>query len=368
MSESSWYGLKDPSAIPTPALLVYEERLNRNLRTMIDVARSPAKLRPHVKTHKMAAVMARQLALGITRFKCATIAEVEMAAAAGAPDVLLAYQPVGPNIGRLASLRNTFPGTKLSVIVDDADAVRALNAAWSRGRLELLVDIDVGQHRTGVRSVADAIALYQVIGESAHLAAGGLHVYDGHITQSDVDERRAASDAAFEIVQTVRAKLSALSLDVPKIVAGGTPTFPFHAARQDVECSPGTTVFWDASYAEKVPDLPFIPAALVLSRVISKPSTGLLCLDLGHKAIASEMPHPRVEFLNVAATKCITHSEEHMVIEAPDADRFAVGDCVYGIPWHICPTVALHSEALVIDHGEVTARWTVTARNRRITI
>jgi D-serine deaminase-like pyridoxal phosphate-dependent protein len=316
----------------------------------------------------MAAVMARQLALGITRFKCATIAEVEMAAAAGAPDVLLAYPPVGPNIARLATLRNTFPGTKLSVIADDAEAVRALDAAWSRGRLEVLVDIDVGQHRTGVRSDTEAVALYQTVHNSAHLAVGGLHVYDGHITQSDVEERRAASNAAFAIVEKVRAELAARDLPVPKIVAGGTPTFPIHAARENVECSPGTCVFWDAGYAKKAADLPFVPAALVLARVVSKPSTGLLCVDLGHKAVASEMPHPRVEFLNVTATQCVTHSEEHMVIATEEAARFSVGDCVYGIPWHICPTVALHAEALVIDHGEVTARWPVTARNRRITI
>jgi D-serine deaminase-like pyridoxal phosphate-dependent protein len=368
VTDSRWYALTDPAPIPTPALLVYEERLNRNLRTMINVARSPARLRPHIKTHKMAAVMARQLALGISRFKCATIAEAEMAAAAGAADLLLAYQPVGPNIARLAALRNMFPGTKFSAIVDDPEAVRALDTAWSRGRLELLVDIDVGQHRTGVRTAEEAIALYQLIHDSRHLAVGGLHVYDGHITQSNLEERRAANSAAFALAEKVRAQLSARNLPVPKIVAGGTPTFPFYAARDDVECSPGTSVFWDAGYEKKIPDLPFVPAALVLARVVSKPSTGLLCVDLGHKALASEMPHPRVKFLNVDVKEFVTHSEEHMVIATEDASRFVVGDCVYGLPWHICPTVALYAEALVVDHGQITARWPVTARNRRITI
>src|SRR5207302_169959 len=81
--------------------------------------------------------------------------------------------------------------------------------------------------------------------------------------------------------------------------AGGTPTFPIHARRADLECSPGTCVFWDASSASKLPDLSFLPAALVLTRVISKPAPDRLCLDLGHKALASEMPHPRVQFLNL---------------------------------------------------------------------
>ena len=368
MTETSWFALLDPDAIATPALLIYEDRLNANLRAMLDVARSPNRLRPHIKTHKMAALMARQLALGITRFKCATIAEAEMAATAGAPDVLIAYQPVGPNIARLAALRNKFPATKFSAIADDLEAIRALDAAWSRGRLELLLDLDVGQHRTGIRPGPDAIAAYQCIHDSRHLTAGGLHIYDGHITHSVVEKRRAACDAAFALARNLEEQLIAHGMPVPKIVAGGSPTFPFHAARKDVECSPGTTVFWDASYGRKMPDLPFVPAALLLTRIISKPGTRSLCLDLGHKAVASEMPHPRVEFLNVTGAECIMHSEEHMVIETDDASQFAVGDCLYGVPWHICPTVALHAEAHVITKGAVTARWAVTARNRRITI
>ena len=84
-------------------------------------------------------------------------------------------------------------------------------------------------------------------------------------------------------------------LRVPAVVVGGTPTFPLHAKRADVECSPGTAVFWDWGYTTRLPDMDFLPAALVLTRVISKPATNLLCLDLGHKAIASENPHPRVQ-------------------------------------------------------------------------
>jgi D-serine deaminase-like pyridoxal phosphate-dependent protein len=95
--------------------------------------------------------------------------------------------------------------------------------------------------------------------------------------------------------------------------------------------------FGTPGYEKKIPDLPFVPAALVLARVVSKPSTGLLCVDLGHKALASEMPHPRVKFLNVDVKEFVTHSEEHMVIATEDASRFVVGDCVYGLPWHILP-------------------------------
>jgi D-serine deaminase-like pyridoxal phosphate-dependent protein len=114
--------------------------------------------------------------------------------------------------------------------------------------------------------------------------------------------------------------------------------------------------------------LEFLPAAAVLTRVVSKPGPNRLCLDLGHKSIASEMPHPRVQFLNLPDAKAIAHSEEHLVVETAHANEFAVGDCLYGVPWHICPTVALHCEAIVVENGKATGRWKVVGRERRLTI
>jgi D-serine deaminase-like pyridoxal phosphate-dependent protein len=112
----------------------------------------------------------------------------------------------------------------------------------------------------------------------------------------------------------------------------------------------------------------FLIAALVLTRVVSKPGANRLCLDLGHKAIASENPPPRVKFLDLPDTTAISHSEEHLVIETARADGFAIGDCLYGVPRHVCPTVALYSEAMVIRDGRFSERWRITARERRITI
>jgi len=112
--------------------------------------------------------------------------------------------------------------------------------------------------------------------------------------------------------------------------------------------------------------MPFVAAALVLTRVVSKPGPNLLCLDLGHKAIASEMPQPRVEFLNLKDATAVTHSEEHLVVETAQAADFELGDCLYGVPRHICPTVALHAEAVVIEDGKRTGCWRVVARDRRV--
>jgi D-serine deaminase-like pyridoxal phosphate-dependent protein len=132
-----------------------------------------------------------------------------------------------------------------------------------------------------------------------------------------------------------------------------------------VECSPGTCVFWDAGYASKLPDLGFEPAALVLTRLISKPGVNRVCLDLGHKAIAAEMPPPRAQFLNLEDAKAVMHSEEHLVVETARTG-LKLGDCLYGIPWHICPTVALYSEAVVIEKGRIAGRWKVAARDREV--
>ena len=121
-------------------------------------------------------------------------------------------------------------------------------------------------------------------------------------------------------------------------------------------------------FQDQLPDLPFQPAAVLLTRVVSRPSPTRLCLDLGHKAVASEMPHPRVEFLNLSDGAPVAHNEEHLVIETPAAAEWSIGDCVYGIPWHICPTVALHSEVWVVTDGIARERWAVEARARRLSI
>jgi D-serine deaminase-like pyridoxal phosphate-dependent protein len=127
-------------------------------------------------------------------------------------------------------------------------------------------------------------------------------------------------------------------------------------------------VLWDFGYGEKFPELPFETAALLLTRVVSKPSPTRLCLDLGHKAVAAENPHPRVRFLETPEAVFITHSEEHLVIETSRAAEFRLGQTLHGIPRHVCPTVALYSEACVVKSGAARERWPIIARSRKITI
>jgi D-serine deaminase-like pyridoxal phosphate-dependent protein len=366
----TWYLVSNVAEVASPALLIYPARAAENLRRMIDITGNASRLRPHIKTHKLPELITMHLERGITRFKCATIAEAEMVAACHAPDVLLAYPPVGPNIQRLLQLVNRYPGTRFSAIADDADSIRALSAACVAAgkRIEVLLDIDCGMHRTGVAPGPEAFALYRLIHESPGLWAGGLHAYDGHLRDTDLEARRAQCSAAFAPVDAFRQELLVAGLPVPRLIAGGTPTFPIHAGRSDVECSPGTCVLWDFGYGDILPDLKFLNAALVLTRVISKPGPTRLCLDLGHKAIAAENPHPRVRFLNLPDAQAVVHSEEHLVVESPRAAEFPIGACLYGVPRHICPTVALHAEAVTIVDGVAQARWDVRARVRRINV
>src|SRR5882724_9233110 len=150
---NEWFAVQNAEEVPSPALLVYPKRVRENIRRMIRIAGDPTRLRPHIKTHKLPEIVRMQLEEGITKFKCATIAEAEMAAGAGARDILIAYPIVGPNVVRLLDLANLFPETAFSCLADDSSAVDLLSKTFlnSGRKLDVLLDIDCGQHRTGIQ-------------------------------------------------------------------------------------------------------------------------------------------------------------------------------------------------------------------------
>jgi D-serine deaminase-like pyridoxal phosphate-dependent protein len=366
-----WFRAANEHDIPSPALLLFLERIDENLAAMVRIAGSPARLRPHIKTHKLPQLIERQIALGITRFKCATVAEAEMALEAGAPDVLLAYPLVGPNPQRLAALQTRYPEARISAIADSEEGIRALSAAALGAGVSIgtYLDLDCGMHRTGVTADSPhAAALYRMVEQSPGLIAAGLHAYDGHIHDTDLAERTAKCDAAFQPVERLREQLLSQGSSVPALIAGGTPTFAIHAAHPARELSPGTCVLWDFGYGDKLPDLPFLPAAVLLTRVVSKPGRNRLCLDLGHKAVASESPQPRVRLLELPSSEAVVHSEEHLVVETPDSDRFAVGTVLHGIPRHVCPTVALYDSVWPVENSAAGSAWKVEGRARRLSV
>jgi D-serine deaminase-like pyridoxal phosphate-dependent protein len=367
------YELKEVDSIYSPALLFYKEWIEKNVRQMVTMAGRPERLRPHAKTHKTREIVRMQLEAGVTKQKCATIAEAELLARSGVKEVLLAYGLVGPNCDRLARLVRAYPETQFSTLADHPAGVEMLSRAMKNhaANLEVLIDLDVGQHRTGIEPREAAARLYEQIGRAPGLQPGGLHVYDGHNHQPDPSERAAAVRSQMESVLKLRDQLIARKLPVPRLVCGCTPTFPVYASLDlaGLECAPGTCLLHDHGYGSKFPDLPFTPAALLLTRVVSRPLANRVTLDLGYKALASDPPvASRGLLIDVPDARIVLQNEEHMVIETTAAGRFQPGDALLAIPYHVCPTCALHKDAYVIEQGKVVDRWEIVGRDRVLSV
>ncbi|MCB2376584.1 D-TA family PLP-dependent enzyme [Hymenobacter sp. BT635] len=362
-----WFDLKNIEAIDSPVVVIVQERLQANIAALLRLVPEAARLRPHVKTHKMLEVTRLLLEAGITQFKAATIAEAEMVALAGAPDVLLAYQATGPKVQRLGALRAAYPGTAFSCLVDTVSVAQELSRAFAAQPLSVYLDLNVGMNRTGI-APAQALALYQQCQDLPGLHVVGLHAYDGHINDTDLSVRQQRTDQVLALTRRAQTDIAAATGHRLALVMGGSPTFFNHAQHPDVVVSPGTFVFWDAFYQEALPDMPFQPAAILVTRVLSVVNEQTITLDLGHKAVAAERPLPRVRFLNLPEGVPIGQSEEHLVVRVPSSAGFVVGTVVYAVPIHVCPTIALYESVYVARDQECYTTWKVSARNRMITV
>jgi len=361
-----WYELEDSHKVESPSLLVYPDRIKHNAELMLKIAKGPSRLRPHIKTHKMAEIVSIQLELGISKFKCATLAEAALLGKCGAKDILLAMQPVGVQVAKFLSLSDDYPDAVFSTLVDNELSAKEISkqALTNNQTAEVWLDINNGMNRTGIKPDNMAVHLYKELHSYPGLQLKGLHVYDGHIHDSDINDRQHECDKDFLAVEAFSQKLEALNFQKPLIIAGGTPTFPIHEKRAGVELSPGTPLLWDHGYGTNYQDLNFLPAAVLVSKIISKPGPNLLCFDLGHKSVASEMELPRVHFLgDKDSFKQISQSEEHLVVECKDSSLHQVGDTHYAIPIHICPTVAKYPYVFTVKNHEIIGKWEVTARD-----
>ncbi len=366
---NTWYQINNIEKIDSPALIIYPQRVKENISKLIRMAGSVDLLRPHVKTNKITEVCALMLDAGITKFKCATIAEAEMLGMIKAPDVLLAHQPVGPKMERLLRLVTTYPSTHFTCIIDNFLTAKELSQLFTgQGqRIQVFIDLNIGMNRSGIIP-EKALQLFKDCQTLPAIRIIGLHAYDGHIRDTDLNERNQRSDEAFAKVDQLVKEIASIEEQPLQIVVGGSPSFPTHIKRKGVQFSPGTFVFWDWGYKHIVPDEPFDYAALVITRIVSIIDDKTVCTDLGHKSVAAENPLPRVHFLNAPDAIPITQSEEHLVITLPDATIYKVGDVLYGVPVHICPTVALYDYAAIIENNEIVDNWRVIARARKISI
>lgn len=371
MVDHDWYNIDNINELDTPVLVVYPDRVKQNIITAISMIDDVKRLRPHVKTYKNKDVTCLMLEAGITKFKCATIAEAEMLGMCNAPDILLAYQPVGPKLKRFISLILSYPNTSFSCLIDNLQAAKEISGEAVQNGLELNVylDLNTGQNRTGIKPDNGALELYIEASTLPGVRIRGLHAYDGHIHTSDFELRTEECNKSFEPVNKLQSVLKEKGFTDPIIIAGGSPTFPIHAKRAEIECSPGTFVYWDKGYQVAYTEQAFLPAALVVSRVVSLPDETKVCLDLGHKSIAAERElKTRVYLINAPELLAVSQSEEHLVAEAGKRHGYKVGDVIYGMPYHVCPTVALYERAITIEGKKTTGEWKNIARDRKIMI
>jgi D-serine deaminase-like pyridoxal phosphate-dependent protein len=373
MIDPNDYYLKDTSHLNSPGLVLFKPLLMHNLHETIRLCGGPDRWRPHVKTHKTREIVRLQLELGVTRHKCATIAEAEMLAMVGAPDVLIAYPLVGPNVMRLSKLIELYPATRFAVIADDATAAIEMGTTLSRSgqSAECLLDLNPGMDRTGVFLNETAVELYELLSSTPGLSAGGLHWYDGQHRQADREERRMSVMQGWEQLTRFRDRLLMHGLEVPRVVASGSGSFHILAETEEpgLELSPGTTTLSDADCDGTFAELNLRPAVAVFTRVISHSGNLRLTLDAGHKSVAPDKPAGgRLRFPSLPDAREMQHTEEHLVIETQHASHLKRGDGLFAISFHVCPTMALHDFVSVAENGEIDDQWQILGRRRVINV
>jgi D-threonine aldolase len=363
--------IKNLSELDTPGVVVFPEIVKRNIQQLINSIDDVKRLRPHIKTHKCREVIEMLQESGIQKFKCATIAEAELLGMCLAEDVLLAYQPNEAKLKRLIQLIQTYPNTKFSCLIDSLEVAEMMEKVSEEHsiKLSVFIDLNVGMNRTGILPER-AFELFSNLQKLPHIHVQGLHAYDGHIHDVDFEARIKSYKTAFIPVWKLLEVFENQGIHDLKIIAGGSPTFPILAKNERVECSPGTFVFWDKGYQENMPEQGFEVATFVVTRIVSLPTPNKICLDLGHKSIASEnVLNCRVHFPELPKAQFVGHSEEHLVIEVEANHNHKIGDIFLGIPIHICPTIALHERLYVVENEKLTGEeWKILARDKKINL
>jgi D-serine deaminase-like pyridoxal phosphate-dependent protein len=366
MNHQSTPRLIESENIPSPALVFFIDRIHRNIEKAISMAGNTSRLRPHVKTHKCPQVVRMKIDSGITKFKCATLAEVKMLAQSGAEDILLAYQPVGPNIKMLFALIETYKSNSvISCVIDNSRTLAELSDVSSRWnlRVPVFIDFDTGMNRTGVQSVEFAVDLARQIQKTEGTEFKGIHVYDGHNTDPDPARRKEQSAEGAKVVTQITGFLSGERLEPGEIVVGGTPMFVQYTDYPNFTLSPGTLFLHDYTSA-KYPDLPFEFAAMVLSRVVSIPQKGIFTIDAGAKSISTDYPD-KAKLISRPDAIPSKVSEEHWRHTCNEGEEPELGDVLFLLPGHVCTTVHHFDKAYVVtDDGKLVDTWGITARGR----
>jgi D-serine deaminase-like pyridoxal phosphate-dependent protein len=360
-------------SLNTPALVLDLEMLDRNIAEMASFAKAHnVKLRPHSKTHKSADIAKRQIAAGALGVCCAKLGEAEALAEAGVGHLHITSPVVTPQaIARLIELNDKV--ADLMVVVDHPANVEALSAAAAKaGKPQtVIVDIDPGMHRTGVAAPDGVVELVRKVTQQKSLNYGGVQFYCGrHQHIKDFKERKASIEERTEYLKGILAKLEAAKLK-PSIVTGSGTGTHFIDAKLGVftELQVGSYVFMDHEY--NICDLrgldrpTFEQALQIDARVVSANTAGMVTVDAGLKAMATESgpPHILKGAVDGATTRFM--GDEHLAVIAPDGKATpALAEQVILTPPHCDPTVNLYEAYHVVKGDTLVEIWPVTARGR----
>jgi D-serine deaminase-like pyridoxal phosphate-dependent protein len=346
---------KPAEVIVTPALVLDPDALEANLTLMAEGFRGrPCRVRPHFKGHKCVTVAHRQLAAGsIAGITCAKLAEAEQCVAGGVRDVLVANQVVGEEkTRRLAALNR---GATVRVAVDSLDNIAELGEAARQANVTIgvLVEVDIGMARCGVRPGPETLALAEVVTATEGLRFDGLQGYEGHAVMiPDPEERRRRVVEAMGPLTETRRALEAAGMPVRIVSGGGTGTYDSTGKIEGIdEVQAGSYALMDAAYKKVRPE--FAVARTVLTTVISV-QDGYAIADVGSKGVGCEFgppsvaDHPEAEVVKV--------SEEHVKVVGL---RARVGDRVTLIPSHGCTTNNLYRKMYVVKGGRIEDVWPI---------
>ena len=349
--------------IPTPAIVVDVDAMERNIRRMADYyASRTCKLRPHFKAHKTPEIARRQLAGGsCTGLTCATVGEAEILVRERITrDILIANEVVGR--GKADRVAKLAAQSEIIVAVDSdfglEDLARAANAAGVQ--IGVLVDVGVGLPRCGVAPGEPAVALAQRVEATAGVVLRGLMGYEGHaVGIEDRGEREAKAGKSMDrLLSTVRmVREAGLRCDI--VSGGGTGTYDITGALKGMtEVQAGSYVLMDRAYGKL--DTPFEPASSILTTVISRPIPERCVADAGLKAASSDHGNPSVK--SVRGAEVLFLSDEHATIALPADSTIAPGDRIELWPSHIDPTINLHDVLYAVQGDAVVDVWPVAAR------
>jgi len=363
------FRLPDVDNILTPALVIYPEIVAANIACTLKLLGGDAnRWRAHIKTAKLDYTLRLLIDRGIRNFKCATTLELLHVCQNGAEDVLLAYPLVGANARRVVEISQQFPQVRISVLVESPEQL----PQWRGNDIGVFLDINPGMNRTGIElnALEKLVEVIRAIAD-AGLQFRGLHFYDGQFGSVDEPERTLATHTGYDQLLKAVEELRRQGINVAEVITAGTPTFPcslsykgFQNASFVHRVSPGTIVYNDATSLAQLPvAFGYAPAALVLSRVVSRPHPGIVTCDAGHKAVSADAGVPTGVVLGHPELSPLTPSEEHLPLGVKEgALSPQIGDILYLLPRHICPTVNNFDAALIVRHGEIEAVERVSAR------